>query len=108
LDLGQTEHPAIGGLIRAGFCKIIERRARRLDNVPRDEGGTFGCALFSAFDAAFPLEDGPAVEIVLREFRENAREVDLAVTRRAKASCAIYPGLVAAVYALEWNSASLT
>src|ERR1700756_2644014 len=100
LDLDQTEHPAIGGLIGAGFCKIVERRAGGLNDVPRDEGSAFGRALFGALDAAFPFEDGPAVKIVLRELRENAGEVDLAVARRAKASCAFHPGLIAAVYAL--------
>src|SRR5438445_5928583 len=100
LDLGQTEHPAIRGLVRARFCEIVERRAGGLNDVPGDERSAFGRALFGALDAAFPFKHGPAVKIVLRELRENAGEVDLAVARRAKAPGAIDPGLVAAVYAL--------
>ena len=68
--------------------------------MPGDERSAFGRALFGALDAAFPFKHGPAVKIVLRELRENAGEVDLAVARRAKASGAVHPGLIAAVYAL--------
>src|SRR5882762_11841311 len=101
LDLGQTEHPAIRGLVRAGFCEIVERRAGGLNDVPGDERSAFGRALFGALDAAFPFKDGPAVKIILRELREDAGEIDLTVARRAKASGAIDPRLIAAVYALS-------
>ena len=63
------------------FCEVVKRSLCRLDKVPRNKGRAFPRSLVAAFYAALPLEDGPAVEIILREFRENPREIDLAVAR---------------------------
>src|SRR5690348_11712286 len=51
------------------------------------------------FEAAFPVEHGPARIIVLRKFTEHALEIDLAVAERAEASGPLQPILVAAIYA---------
>src|SRR6266404_2473445 len=67
LDLGQTEHAAVGCKVGAGLRKIIERRACSLNDVVRDEWRAFGSALLCALDAAFPFEHGPAIVSVLRQ-----------------------------------------
>src|ERR1700688_1530931 len=100
MDLRETEHAAVGGLIRAGLRKIVKRRAGSLNNMVRDERRAFRGALLRALDAAFPFEDGPTVEIVLRELRENAREIYLAIAGGSKTSGAVDPRLIAPVDAL--------
>src|SRR5882762_10048342 len=99
-NLRETEHAAIRGLIRAGLCEVIERRARCLNYMACDEWSTLGRTLLGALDAAFPLEDRPAVEIILRELGKNAVEINLAVAGRTKTSGAIDPGLITTVDAL--------
>src|SRR6267378_74165 len=71
-DLRETEHAAIRGLIRSGPCEVIERRARCLNYMACDEWSALGSALLGALDAAFPFEDRPTVEIILRELGKNA------------------------------------
>src|ERR1700686_740610 len=95
LDLRKTEHAAVRGLIRAGLREIVKRRTGSLNDVVRNERRAFRGALLRALDAAFPFEDGPTVEIVLRELRENAREIYLAIAGRPKRSGAIDPWLIA-------------
>src|ERR1700694_3555316 len=100
MDLRKAEHSAVRGLIRARLREIVERRAGSLNNMVRYEGSAFRGALLRALDAAFPFEDGPTVEIVLRELRENAREIYLAVAGGSKTPSTIDPRLIAAVDAL--------
>src|SRR5450755_2035676 len=66
-----------------------------------NERGALSRSLIAALDTAFPLHDSPAVEAVLREFRENTGEVHLPIAERAEASCPFDPGLVAAVDTLS-------
>src|SRR6267142_4675960 len=96
-NLCETEHAAIGRSIRAGLCEVIERRAGSLNDVASDEWRALGRALLGALDAAFPFEDRPAVEIILRELRENAVEIHLAVAGPTKTSGAIDPGVITTV-----------
>ena len=103
----QTEHFAVGGLVGAGSGEVVEGGGGCLDDVARDEGGAFGGALFGGLDAAFPFEDGPAGEIVLRQLGKDCGEIDLAVTERAEAAGAIDPGLIAAVDTLPAAGAEL-
>src|ERR1700689_180445 len=97
MTLPQAEHAAVGGLVGAGGGEVVESCGGGLDDVARDEGGAFGRALFGALDAAFPFQDGPAGEIVLRQLGENCGEIDLAVAERAETAGAINPYLIAAV-----------
>src|SRR6185369_14360663 len=59
----------------------------------------FAGTFFRMLQAAFPFEDRPALETVLREFREDAAEIDLAIAERPETPGAIDPGLIAAIYA---------
>src|SRR5258708_38994491 len=106
-DLRETEHAAIRGLIRAGLCEVIERRARCLNYMACDEWSALGSALLGALDAAFPFEDRPTVEIILRELGKNAVEINLAVAGRTKTSGAVDPGLIAAVHTLTSSGIKL-
>src|SRR5258708_13553801 len=76
-ELGQTEHAAVGCIIRAGLCKIIEKRAGRLDDVVRDKRRPFGRSLLCALDAPFPFQDRPAVETPLRSPPKDSGELHL-------------------------------
>src|SRR6266852_6170496 len=87
-------------MVGAGLRKIVESRACSLDDVPRDERRAFGGALLGALDAAFPLEDRPAVEAVLSQLRENAGEVHLSIAGRPEPAGAIDPRLISAVHTL--------
>src|ERR1700744_683081 len=98
--LSEAAHAAVGGLVGAGGGEVVEGGGGGLNDVSSDEGGAFGGALFRALDTAFPYEDGPAGEIVLRELGKNCGEIDLAVAERAEAAGAIDPGLIATVDAL--------
>src|SRR5712672_2915356 len=72
-----------------------------------DEWSTLGRTLLGALDAAFPLEDRPAVEIILRELGENRVEINLAVAGRTKTAGAVDPGLIAAVHTLTSSGIKL-
>src|SRR6266404_6322945 len=106
-NLSETEHAPIGGLIRAGLCKVIERGAGRLNDVARDEWRPFRRALFGALDAAFPFEHRPAVEIILSELGENPVESHLAIPGRTKTAGAVDPGLITTVDALASSGIKL-
>src|SRR5690606_30463603 len=80
--------------------EVVERALRDADDVLAHELGAFARAVLGVFQAALPLDDGPAGEVVRRELREDAVEVDLTVARRAEAASAIHPALIAAVHAL--------
>src|SRR5690606_2365318 len=96
----EPEDAAVRRLVRAGAREIVERALRDTDDVLAHELGALARAVLGMLQAALPLDDGPAVEVVGRELREDALEVDLAVARRAEAAGAIDPALVAAVDAL--------
>src|SRR5260370_36276517 len=66
LDLGQTEHAAVGGMVGAGLRKIVESRACGLGDVGGAERRALRRPLFGALDAAFPFEDCPTAEFVIR------------------------------------------
>src|SRR5665213_264833 len=51
-------------------------------------------------EAAFPFEHGPGGVAVLRELREDGREIDLSIAERAEAPGSRDPGLVAGIDAL--------
>src|SRR6266478_122562 len=87
-------------MVGAGLRKIIETRACSLDDVVGDERRALGRSLLGALDTAFPFEDGPAVEAVLRQFGKDSGEVDLPIAGRAKAASAVDPRLISAVNAL--------
>src|SRR5260370_10355503 len=59
LDLGQTEHAAVGCKVRPGLRKIIEGRACSLNDVGWDERRAFGNPLLCPLDAAFPFDHRP-------------------------------------------------
>src|SRR6266446_2923589 len=87
-------------MVGAGLRKIIETRACSLDDVVGDERRALGRSLLGALDTAFPFEDGPAVEAVLRQFGKDSSEVHLPIAGRAKTPGAIDPWLISAVNAL--------
>ena len=66
----------------------------------RDEVRPFARAVLGVLQAAFPFHHRPAVKVVLRQLREDAAEIDLAVAERAEAPGAVDPGLEAAIDAL--------
>ena len=78
---GQPQHPAIGGVIGPGIGEIVKRLFGHPDDVGIHKRRAFAGAVFGVFQAAFPFDDGPTVEAVLREFREDAAEIDLSAAR---------------------------
>src|SRR5579859_1741026 len=66
----------------------------------RNEWRTLGRALLAALDAALPFEHGPAVKSVLRQFRKDRFEVDLAVARGTESSCTVRPRLISTINTL--------
>src|SRR5579885_1446213 len=96
----EAQHAAIGLLIRAGTGEIVESGFRGLNDVTGDKGSAFARALFGALDAALPFEHGPAIVAVLRKFRENRFEINLAVAERTETARAANPGLKSAINAL--------
>ena len=66
-QLFEAKHFSVGCAVGAGSGEIVEGTFRRFDDVPRNEWRAFCGALFAALDAAFPFENGPTVEAVLRE-----------------------------------------
>ena len=54
-----------------------------------DEFGAVARGDFGMFEAALPFVDGPSRKIIFGEAREHAFEVDLAVTERPVACCAL-------------------
>ena len=66
----------------------------------RDELGALARRDLGMLQAAFPLVDRPAGEIISRELREDRLEIHLPVAERAVAAGALEPSLIAAVDAL--------
>ena len=58
--LFQAENTAIGLFVYGTASKIIESMFRRVDEHTLDEGGAFTGTLLGVFQAAFPLQHGPA------------------------------------------------
>src|SRR5690606_33907527 len=80
--------------------KIVERLLRNADDMVLHEFGPLARAVFGMLQAALPLNDSPTVEVVCGELRKHSAEIHLTVARRAEASCAVYPWLVARINAL--------
>src|SRR6266850_8134678 len=68
--------------------------------MPLDKRRPFRGSLLAALDATLPLQHGPPIKSILRQLGKYAAEIYLAISRRAKPPCSIYPGLIAAVNAL--------
>ena len=67
-------------MVHAGSGKVVEGARGDGDGIRGDAFGPFLCACGGIFQAAFPFQDGPAFEVVLRQFAEDALEVDLAIS----------------------------
>ncbi len=79
-------------LAGVGGGEIVEGLFGDTDDVVANECSTFAGAIFGVLEAALPLQDGPAGEVVLRELGEDGAEVDLAVAERAEAAGAEVQG----------------
>src|ERR1700690_3868874 len=75
---------AVRRVVGAAAGKVVERPARRGDEMPGDERRALVRALLAVLDAAFPFQHRPAVEPVLRELGEDAGEIYLSVAERAE------------------------
>src|SRR6478672_2495094 len=93
LSPSNAEHGAVGRRIGVSLDEIVERPLRHPDDVVADETGALGGAVLGVFQAAFPLQHGPAVEVVAGQLGEDALEIDLSVTGRAEAAGATDPRL---------------
>src|SRR5262245_48837820 len=60
-----AEHAPVGGLVGAGAGEIVERLLGDADDVVGDEPGALACAVLGMLETAFPLQHGPAREVVL-------------------------------------------
>ncbi len=90
---------AVGRLVGAAG-EIVEGLFRDADDVCLDEVGAFARTVLRMLQRAFPLEHGPAVEVVGRHLGEDRAEIDLAVAERTEAAGALDPALIAAIDAL--------
>src|SRR6478609_631743 len=90
----------IGGKVDAAGGEIIEGPRGDIDQVAGNEGRSFRRSLLGILDAAFPFEHGPAVEIMLRQLREDRPEIDLAVAEGTEPPGTLRPGLKAGIDAL--------
>jgi hypothetical protein len=63
----ETQHAAIGGKVGSRGGKIVECALRSLNDVTRNERSALFRSLLAAFQATLPLEDSPAIEVVLRK-----------------------------------------
>src|SRR5579859_5078598 len=93
----QPQNAVIGLHVALPTGEIVEGALGYIDQHAADESGSFARALYGILDAAFPFQHRPAVKAVLRQFGEDALEIDLPVARTAETSGAILPVLVAAV-----------
>src|SRR3954463_16236334 len=91
------QHLAVERMVCAASGEIVKGMFGDADDVPGDKRCALARALFGMLQRAFPLHHRPARIVVLRELREDAREIHLPVAERAKTSGAIYPILVAAI-----------
>src|SRR5262249_50781499 len=95
-----AEHAPVGGLIGAGAGEVVEGLLGDADDVVGDEAGALTRTVLRMLETAFPLQYGPAGEVVLRELREDRWEIDLAVAERAEATGTVGPGLKTTIDAL--------
>ena len=68
-----------------------------MNNMIGNKFSPFTGAGFAVFQATFPFQRRPAVIVVLRQFAEDAFEINLPVTQRTEAARAVDPGLIAAI-----------
>ena len=77
-----------------------------------DELRSFASAILRMLQAAFPLQHGPGIIVVLCELGEDRAEIDLSVSKRPEPARAVNPVLISAIDAdagrVGLNSASLT
>src|SRR5690606_31794264 len=95
----KPQHAAQRLPVGAAAGEIVERVFGDADDVVADEGRAFARAVLRVLQAALPLHDGPAGEVVPGQAGEDRLEVDLAVAQRTEAPGAVDPVLVAAVHA---------
>src|SRR5437899_8943443 len=100
LSRSKPQHPPIRFFVGAGFCKIVERALRCLNDVPRNKRRAFPRTLLAALQATLPLEYRPPIEAVLRQLGKNSSKIHLPVTERTEPARALYPRLISAVYTL--------
>src|SRR3546814_2505146 len=62
--LDDSQHPAVGGVVRTGLGEVVECAAGDLDDVGLYERSPLRRPLLAVLEAAFPFQDGPAVEAV--------------------------------------------
>ena len=81
----------------AGRREIVKRPVGDADDVGGDERGAFRRRVVGALKTILPFVDGPALEIVLGELREDLGEVDLAVAQRTISRRALQPRPVSGI-----------
>src|SRR5690242_9907565 len=91
LRLRKPQNPTMGFSIALSTREVVERLARRFDDVARNKGCPFSRPLLGALHAAFPLDHGPALVALLSHQRENSLEVDLAIAQRTEPAGPIRP-----------------
>src|SRR5215471_3923170 len=96
----EAEQLHVGGAVGAGGGEVVEHPVGDIDDVVGDELRALARRDLGMLQAALPLIDRPAGEIIGGEAREDALEVDLAVAERPVARRALEPPLVAAEIAL--------
>src|SRR3954466_12577750 len=79
----EPERELVGLDVGRAAREVVEGVLGDADDVALDEGRALGRPLLGMLDRALPLEHRPAVVVVLRELREDRREVDLAVAQGA-------------------------
>src|SRR3970282_565440 len=96
LIVGQPQYFLIDMRVGARRREIVELLGRSADHVRANERRAFARAVLWMFQAALPLEHGPAAVTVFRELAEEALEIDLPVAERAEPSRPIDPCLIGA------------
>src|SRR5581483_1202429 len=99
----QAKNAPVGLLILSAAGKVVKCLRWRVDEHAFNEGRSLARALNGIFNAAFPLQHGPACKTVLRQFGEDLFEVNLPIPHAAEATRAILPVLVAAIDARSWR-----
>jgi hypothetical protein len=91
-----AEQLEVGRAVGAGSGEVVEHAVRHLDDVVGDELGALARRDLRMLEAAFPLVDRPAGEIIGRKLREDRLEINLAVAERSVAAGTLEPTFVAA------------
>src|SRR5690606_24125160 len=98
--LSYAHHLAQRGAVDTGIGEVVECLLGDADDVMLDEGRAFCRSVLGMLEAAFPFQHRPAVVPVLRELREDAAEIDLAIAQRTEAAGPLGPALIARIDAL--------